>query len=274
MSKKIVLFMSIICIGLAAVVFYMRLQTDRKGPEIVVDQSAAAVYKADMTDAELLEGVTATDKKDGDVSSSLTVESVYDLNATEVVITYAAKDSENNITKLKRTMEAEAGALENLGDMSAEKKEEQQGTDTDGEQENPDVQESEETENSLEGSDENGEEDESSLTPTPSEKSDEEKAEELKEEQEKLADEMPATSPQIYLSEYYVKLPVGASWDPVSYVSKISDDADDMYALWRKIQVEDEVKTTVPGTYTCTYYVVDSQNNVSNNAVLTVVVGQ
>lgn len=261
MSKKLVVFMSIICIGLAAVVFYVRMQTDRQGPEITVNESMVSLYKAGMTDAELLEGVSAMDEKDGDVSASLTVESVYDLNASEVVVTYAAKDEDNNITKLKRTLEAQPGALEDLHlpEMEEEESQETSGEGETASEEDPfrDEEDTEET-----------------PTPTPEEESDEEKAEKMKEEQEKLADDMPATSPQIYLTEYYVKVPVGASWDPVSYVKEISDDADDMYALWRKIQVVDEVKTAVPGTYTCTYYVVDSQNNVSNNAVLTVVVGQ
>lgn len=261
MSKKMIVFMSIICIGLGAFVFYMNLQTDRKGPEITIDESGLAVYRDGMTDAKLLEGVTAIDEKNGDVSDSLAVESVYHLNETEVVITYAAKDNENNITKLKRTIKAEPESSEY---MDVPEKDEAAKDEV--------SEEKSEIADTI--SEDSGEEteDKKEITPTPSEKSDKEKAEEMKAEQEKITDSLPATSPRIYLTEYYVKLPVGSKWDAVSYVKEIVDDADDMYALWRKIQITDEVNTATAGTYTCTYYIVDSQNNVSNNATLTVVV--
>lgn len=79
-------------------------------------------------------------------------------------------------------------------------------------------------------------------------------------------------NPRIYLKDYLIKVPVGTSVDLLSYVSEIKDDSDDAYALWRKVQITGEVNSAVPGTYKCTYYVIDSQNNISNNAVLTVIV--
>ena len=93
-----------------------------------------------------------------------------------------------------------------------------------------------------------------------------------KEKQEAEADAMPSQNPKIYLTDYLVKVPVGTSVDLLSYVSEIKDDSDDIYALWRKVQITGEVNSAVPGTYKCTYYVIDSQNNISNNAVLTVIV--
>ena len=74
------------------------------------------------------------------------------------------------------------------------------------------------------------------------------------------------------IKDYLIKVPVGTSVDLLSYVSEIKDDSDDAYALWRKVQITGEVNSAVPGTYKCTYYVIDSQNNISNNAVLTVIV--
>ena len=86
------------------------------------------------------------------------------------------------------------------------------------------------------------------------------------------ANAMSDQNPRIYLKDYLIKVPVGTSVDLLSYVSEIKDDSDDAYALWRKVQITGEVNSTVPGTYKCTYYVIDSQNNISNNAVLTVIV--
>ena len=97
---------------------------------------------------------------------------------------------------------------------------------------------------------------------TPTQTPPEDEAEVLKEEQEAEAAAMPSQNPRIYLTDYLVTLSVGASWNPLDYVSEITDDADDTFALWRKIQVADEVNTSAAGTYECTYYVIDSQGNI------------
>ena len=107
-------------------------------------------------------------------------------------------------------------------------------------------------------------------TPTPTPEVDEAAAE--KEKQEAEANAMSDQNPRIYLKDYLIKVPVGTSVDLLSYVSEIKDDSDDVYTLWRKVQITGEVNSAVPGTYKCTYYVIDSQNNISNNAVLTVIV--
>ena len=104
MAKKWIAAMLVVCVGLGAGVVYMREQFDRKAPEIVCTDEAVKEYKPEMSDAELLKGVKATDDKDGDVSDSLTVESVYEVDDSNVVVTYVAKDASNNIAKLKRNM--------------------------------------------------------------------------------------------------------------------------------------------------------------------------
>ena len=82
----------------------MREQSDRRAPEIICTDEAAAEYNPGMSDAQLLKGIKAIDDKDGDVSDSLTVESIYEVDNSNVVVTYVAKDTANNITKLKRNM--------------------------------------------------------------------------------------------------------------------------------------------------------------------------
>ena len=49
----------------------------------------------------------------------------------------------------------------------------------------------------------------------------------------------------------------------------IKDSTSDLY---RKIQITGTVDVNTPGTYELTYYVVDSNGNASNGAVLTIVV--
>lgn len=260
MAKKWIAAMLVVCVGLGAGVVYMREQSDRKGPEIICSDQAATAYDPDMTDAQLLEGVKATDDKDGDVSDSLTVESVYEVDDSNVVVTYVAKDSANNITKMKRNLSTDPDK------MKDSTKQEKPAEETAEAEPTPvPVEDVETGDTSLNTQSEDGE-----LTPTP-EASD--PASQAAAEQEKLADAMPAQSPRIYLSEYYVTASVGSSVNLLSYVKDIQDDKDNISELWRRIQINGQVNTAVPGTYTCTYYVIDSEGNMSNTAELTVVVG-
>ena len=194
MAKKWIAVMLVVCVGLAGGVVYLRTESDHKGPEIVCSDQAAKEYDPSMSDADLTQGITASDDVDGDVTDTLTVESVYEVDDSHVVVTYVAKDKSNNITKL------------------------------------------------------------------------------AEQEQEAKADAMPSTSPKIYLTDYYVTTSVGSSVNLLSYVKDIQDDTDETSELWKRIQITGQVNTAVAGTYTCTYYVVDTAGNMSNSAELTVVV--
>lgn len=276
MSKKWVALLLVVCIGLAGGVGFMRMNADTEGPEIVFTSEAPSVYRSDMSNEELLTGVTATDRKDGDVSSSLTVESVYEIDDSHVAVTYTAKDNSNNITKQKYEMEmdpSDAGKASEDTSAFGEKTDDADAEATTG----VDTEQSEESETMADsdkssdaGDNSSVEEDEREETPTPTPEVDEAAAE--KEKQEAEANTMPDQNPRIYLTDYLIKVPVGTSVDLLSYVSEIKDDSDDAYALWRKVQITGEVNSAVRGTYKCTYYVIDSQNNISNNAVLTVIV--
>lgn len=198
---------------------------------------------------------------------------MFRIDDTHVVVTYTAKDGSNNITKQKHEMELDPSyVMKDSEDTSefGEKTDEADATATTG----VDAEQNEDSENAADTSDSTEESDTDTsvdeTTPTPTPEVDEAAAE--KEKQTAEADAMPAQNPRIYLSDYLIKVPVGTSVDLLSYVSEIKDDSDDIYALWRKVQITGDVNSAVPGTYKCTYYVIDSQNNISNNAVLTVVV--
>lgn len=90
----VVLFLMLLCI-----LSYAR--ADRTGPEIAFDDDVQ--YSMGDNDEILLKGVTAHDKKDGDVSDTLTVLSTEVISdGTQVEIKYAAKDNANNITEESR----------------------------------------------------------------------------------------------------------------------------------------------------------------------------
>lgn len=265
MSKKILVFMAIVCVGLFAFLGWSRLQADKTGPEINFSNQGF-VYKDGMSDAELLQGVTAFDEKDGNVSDSLAVESVYPVDDDNVYITYVAKDNSNNISKLKQLVAYEK-VMEEAGEIQpeAEQPVEETADDESGagntsdmtsdasDMENPDLTAPSE---SMDGVSSDGSSE----------------AEQARAEQETVAEQMPLQSPRIYLTDYVVKVPVGTSVDRLSYVKEITDDSDNVYDLWTKIQITGTLDVFTAGTYECTYYVVDSDGNISNQAVLKYIV--
>src|SRR5699024_3862170 len=77
---------------------------DRNGPEISVPQEEIT-YVAGTDTSALLNGVTAQDNHDGDVTDTVSIESII-TNAvqTGASVVYVAKDSKNNLTKETRTI--------------------------------------------------------------------------------------------------------------------------------------------------------------------------
>lgn len=81
-------------------VLYSRF--DRSTPEITFDSEALEVSVA-VTEEELLNGVTAADKKDGDVTDTIIIESISKmLGDHERIVTYAAFDKDNHVGKAQR----------------------------------------------------------------------------------------------------------------------------------------------------------------------------
>jgi hypothetical protein len=86
--------------------------------------------------------------------------------------------------------------------------------------------------------------------------------------------ELSDAAPRLYLSAYGIKIGVGDSFNALSYVERIEDDADEKNRLYRDISVNglSEFDAKVPGTYELTYFCYDSAGNRSNRARLTVIV--
>lgn len=95
----VALFM-VILYGFNRILLYRSF--DKTGPEISFDEELLEV-SVKVTDEELLEGVTATDEKDGDVTDSIIIESISKLLAgNERIVTYAAFDGDNHVGKAER----------------------------------------------------------------------------------------------------------------------------------------------------------------------------
>ena len=99
---------------MGAGVVYMKSSEDNEGPKITFEEGKDTNYTSDMTEEDLLKGVKAQDDRDGDVTDSLTVETIYPKNdGKQVSVIFVAKDKNNNVTKKEFTMEAQDGSAEN-----------------------------------------------------------------------------------------------------------------------------------------------------------------
>lgn len=75
---------------------------DTVGPELIVDEGLLEISVKDEADV-LLTGIRALDERDGDVTSSILVESVYGIDQNNMTtVTYAAFDRAGNVSKTQR----------------------------------------------------------------------------------------------------------------------------------------------------------------------------
>lgn len=83
---------------------YTRVVRDNK-PPVVTCESEELTTTVGADENELLKGVTAKDKRSGDVSDTLVIESISDFTDVGTrVITYAAVDKSKNVGRCERTL--------------------------------------------------------------------------------------------------------------------------------------------------------------------------
>ncbi len=75
---------------------------DTVGPELIVDEDLLEISVKDEAD-KLLTGIRAQDERDGDVTASILVESIYGIDQNNMTtVTYAAFDRAGNVSKTQR----------------------------------------------------------------------------------------------------------------------------------------------------------------------------
>lgn len=248
MKKGILAGLIVLWLALFAGTAAVMVTSDRKGPEIAVPSGVDVTYEEGSDTALLLEGVTATDDRDGDVTDSVVIENIFpNDDRTGASVIYAAKDSHNNVTKVTRRVNYKAA-----GDVTA-------------------PEENTEAEGSDAAPAENAEAEGSDAAPAAEEAQQNDTEGVKNETNAKMEIEaLPSESPRMYLNTYETTVKAGSELDKISYIKEITDDTDSQETLFTEIQVDGEVDTATPGDYTLTYHVTDSNGNQSNMAVLTV----
>ena len=105
MKKKNLLLLALIALTLVTFLGYralMELRSDTKPPEIRLDAAIPEISVEDPKSA-LLQGITARDNVDGDVTASVVVEHI-ELQDSDgsLMVSYAAFDSAGNVAKAQR----------------------------------------------------------------------------------------------------------------------------------------------------------------------------
>ena len=248
-AKKIVAVVGAIDVVLLVVCLVLYLGKDRKGPEIFFDEERQIEYTEGMDEALLLEGVTAVDEKDGDVSDSLLVEKVAGTNGKEVIVTYVARDGANNVGKASRafTVVSSYGG----GDILPVEEETFETGDmlgTEGASDSETGSNEDGCSGEVEGQDENQGEGDNEGEPVDS-------------------------NPVLVLNADMIetKKGVAPNWNEV--IETMSDDKDDYNTLYNNLKLEGQVKLNETGEYPVTLYTVDSDGNRSEarNLVVRVV---
>lgn len=241
MKKGLVAMLFLACAALLAGNVVVYIGEDRNGPEISVPQEEIT-YVAGTDTSALLNGVTAQDNRDGDVTDTVTIESIIpNADQTGASVVYVAKDSKNNVTKETRTILYSTDANQTAAQAAADQAAQDQAA---AEQ----AAQGDAAGESAQTTDDGAAQNEAAIAA------------------------LSAESPRIYLTQYSVELERGAELNELSYVQDISDDEDSRDELYQGIQISGEVDTNTPGEYTLEYHVVDSDGNNSNAAQLRVTV--
>jgi len=236
MKSKITIVLTIVTLALIFLCASSTLMKDRQAPEILVPE-VMITYMEGSDESVLLEGVTAKDDKDGDISSNVRIYDIAVLeDGTRAQVTYAVYDSSYNLGKGSRVV-----LYQEAPDEEPEIKEEPETT------EEPEPQ-PETTEAPVETT------------------------EEIPAGYEDLPLESDG-SPVIRLTTHDVRIDVGGEFYSMDYVEDAVDLEDSREELYRNMYLEGEYHTDTAGEYELTYYCVDSDGHVSNYAKLKLIVG-
>lgn len=101
-GKRIFLAVCIADAALLAACIFLYIRQDRTIPVISFQDEGEIFYEDEMDESLLLEGVSAYDEQDGDVSGSLLIEKISKTAGGDVIVTYAAMDASDNVGKASR----------------------------------------------------------------------------------------------------------------------------------------------------------------------------
>lgn len=250
------------CIALAGAGYMTYKNQDRTAPEIKVDQSEKIAYTEGEDYGKLLEGVTAQDDKDGDLTSEVFVEKVVPVSKKKAVIYYGVTDKANNVGTASREVTyqvaegsdaAEDTASEDIAEDTTQKTDEKSAKKT--------KKKSKKAKTKKTAEDRKTEETTQDAA-----------AEQQSADQQSDALQPNGTRPAMKLAEEAKTIARGTSFNALNEVTDAVDDKDDRDTLFRGLHIDGNYNVNQAGTYTLQYYVQDSDGNTSDPITFTLTV--
>lgn len=222
-QRLVMLALAAGCLVLAVAGALVCLGQDRKAPEITVEDTEIS-YTEGGDYEELLEGVTAEDNIDGDLTDQVFVDKIIQTGEDTGIVYYGVMDKHHNVGTARRTITYHLS-------------------------ENGDEAVTEQTEEEAEDEEEEAAGQEQAAQTEP------------KEEETLQPD---GARPALALTSTETTVAVGTAFDPMSVVKDAVDDVDTKDSLYQRISANGTYDTSVPGTYTIQYFVTDSSGNTSD----------
>lgn len=224
--------MAAACIVLAAISAFVYISQDHTPPEISIEKMDITYTEGDSYES-LLEGVTATDNIDGDLTDQVFVDRIIATGEDTAVVYYGVTDKAQNVATKKRTITYHS-----------------KRSDTESTQES--------TEEETEVQEEATQEEEQA------------QQQETNTQQTELVPD--GANPAIALTSDTLTIKAGTTFDPMSVVQGMVDDKDNVDVLSRQVMVDGNYDVTVPGSYSLNFSVKDSDGNISAPVAFTLVV--
>ena len=241
------------CIALAGAGYMTYKNQDRTAPEIKVDQSKKIAYTEGEDYGKLLEGVTAQDNKDGDLTSEVFVEKVVPVSKKKAVVYYGVTDKAKNVGTASREVTYQA-AEETAQDTASEEVSEDTTQKTKKKTKKAKTKKTAEKKKAEETA------------------QDAATAEQQSTDQQSEALQPNGTRPAMKLAEEAKTIARGTSFNALNEVTDAVDDKDDRDTLFRGLHIDGNYNVNQAGTYTLQYYVQDSDGNTSDPITFTLTV--
>lgn len=268
---KIIVVITFVFVSIASAAVYIseKINTDKTIPQITVAEEMIEV-SLKAKDEELLNGITAYDEKDGDLTNKIIVESISRFTEKGVCkVIYAVCDSNNNVAKATRMIKYkgyESPKFSVKGNLCFSL------------YEHIDISHCIYARDSLEG-DITGKiviTSENYSTSIPGIYSIDATVTNSKGDTSSInlpliLEDIPLSAPKIELSEYLLYCKKGGKIDFNSYIVDALDYQET--SLKNKVTVETNIDFNKPGTYNVHYYVTDSLG-VRGHSVMAVIVGE
>lgn len=243
------------CIALAGAGYMTYKNQDRTAPEIKVDQSKKIAYTEGEDYGKLLEGVTAQDEKDGDLTSEVFVEKVVPVSKKKAVVYYGVTDKAKNVGTASREVTYQAAEGSDAAEETAQDTASEDTT-------QKTKKKSKKTKAKKTAEDKKAEETAQDAAA----------ADEQSTDQQSAALQPNGTRPAMKLAEDAKTIARGTSFNALNEVTDAVDDKDDRDTLFRGLHIDGNYNVNQAGTYTLQYYVQDSDGNTSDPITFTLTV--